>query len=88
MYFKSKTVSFVLLGITALLCSRAMFKFFNDPEGPNLLIVTVLALVIYLVPLAPYVSKQLFPSLRGFSRLLAMIGLQIGIVTILYFIGR
>lgn len=37
----------VILGLVSLLFSRLVFVFINDPEGPNLLIVIVLALVIY-----------------------------------------
>jgi len=44
-----KKLPLVLLGIAALVCSRAVFFFINDPEGPNLLIVVVLAAVIYAV---------------------------------------
>jgi hypothetical protein len=42
-----KTSLLLLLVITAFVCSRALFFFFHDPEGPNLLIVTVLALILY-----------------------------------------
>lgn len=34
--------------------SRIAFLFVNDPEGPNLLIVTALAAVIFAVSLAVY----------------------------------
>lgn len=54
MYFKSKKISLVILGITALICSRILFALFNDPEGPNLLIVTVMALFIYFLSLTVY----------------------------------
>jgi hypothetical protein len=47
MYFKSKKTSLLILGITSIICSRTMFVFFDDPEGPNLLIVFVAALVLY-----------------------------------------
>lgn len=33
--------------LTAAILSRLMFSFLNDPEGPNLLIVIVMAVVIY-----------------------------------------
>lgn len=54
MLFKSKKISLITLGITAIVCSRALFFFFDDPEGPNLLVVVVAAAVIYLVSLAVY----------------------------------
>ncbi len=45
----SQTTVLWVLGILALLTSRAVFFFIDDPEGPNLLIVTVLAVCIYAV---------------------------------------
>jgi hypothetical protein len=38
-----------LLAILSLACSRVTFFFINDPEGPNLLIVVVLALPIFAI---------------------------------------
>lgn len=53
MYFSKKTSLFIL-AITALVCSRAMFFFIDDPEGPNLLIVTVMAAIMYSLSLVTY----------------------------------
>ena len=50
----SKKASLFLLAIASLVCSRAVFLFINDPEGPNLLIVIVLAAMIFLVVLGLY----------------------------------
>jgi hypothetical protein len=36
-------IPFVILAATAIVSSRAMFFFFNDIEGPNLLVVFVLS---------------------------------------------
>lgn len=52
----SKKTSLILLAIIALLGSRAMFFFIDDPEGPNLLIVTVTALVVYSLSLVAFRS--------------------------------
>lgn len=52
--FTSKRIRLILLGVVSLLVSRAIFFLINDPEGPNLLIVTVLAAVIYSASLASY----------------------------------
>lgn len=84
MYFKSKKISLIILGITALLVSRAMFAFIDDPEGPNLLVVTVVALVIYFPSLMVY--KFNFPITR-LKRLSLAIFVQILIVTGLYFLA-
>ncbi len=87
MYLKSKKISLLILGITSLICSRAMFAFFNDPEGPNLLIVIVLAVIVYALSLAIYFF---FPLIKqdGFKKVLLAIFAQIIIVTSLYFLLR
>ena len=41
----------LILAVVSFAVSRLLFALVNDPEGPNLLIVTVLALVIF-VPLS------------------------------------
>ena len=82
MYFKSKKTPFLILGITAIVCSRALFSFFNDPEGPNLLVVTVMALIIYCVSLPVYLYSS---SIVGFKRLLLAIFIQLLLVIVLYF---
>jgi hypothetical protein len=81
MYFKSKKVSLLILGITSLICSRGMFALFNDPEGPNLLIVAVGAVFIYLVSLAAYL--RVLPG-AGLRRLLLGVLVQLVIVSGLY----
>src|SRR3569833_555496 len=67
MHMNFKTWSLVILLLTAFVCSRSIFAVINDPEGPNLLVVTVMAAVIYLMSAAAYVS-HVFPSLAGFKR--------------------
>jgi len=62
MYFNSKKTSLIILSVTALACSRTMFFFFDDPEGPNLLIVTVVAAVIYVSSLAAYLCNFSVPK--------------------------
>ncbi|MES2213951.1 MAG: hypothetical protein V4465_00965 [Patescibacteria group bacterium] len=79
----SKKTSFLVLVITALLCSRAMFVFFNDPEGPNLLIVTVMAAILYAVSLAAYTlsSSKITDNLK---KLLLSVAVQILVASIFY----
>ncbi|MDQ5949350.1 MAG: hypothetical protein QG589_476 [Patescibacteria group bacterium] len=89
MYFKSKKISLFILGITSLVCSRAMFVFFNDPEGPNLLVVVGMAGVIYFLSLVVYIfntstQRLAFPSLGGFKRLTFLVFFQVVITTGLY----
>jgi hypothetical protein len=60
-----------------------MFAFINDPEGPNLLVVTVMAAVIYLISSASYLLN-VYPSLKGLKRSLAAIFVQIFVATCFY----
>ena len=80
----SKKISLLLLGITALVCSRALFFLFHDPEGPNLLIVTVLALILYV---ASFIVWSFIPATSAIRKLLLCICTQIIIVTGLYTIS-
>jgi hypothetical protein len=73
--------SLVLLAITALACSRILFFSFHDPEGPNLLIVTVLALILYG---ASFLAWRFFPAATASKKLLFAICTQLLIVTGLY----
>lgn len=82
--FNSGKIPLVILAVTALLCSRALFFFFNDAEGPNLLIVLVLAVVMYLLSLLVY----RFIPMDGLKRLSAAVALQVLAVVLLYFLGR
>lgn len=78
-----KNWSLLILAITAGICSRTMFALFNDPEGPNLLVVTVMAAIIYLVSSVIYLSN-IYPSLAGFKRTAATIFIQILVATGFY----
>lgn len=79
MNLKSKKIELLILAITALVCSRVTFALFNDPEGPNLLIVVVLAAVLFAFSLVAFQFKT---SARA-SVLLA-IALQIVLAGALY----
>ena len=72
--------SLLLLVITAFLCSRTLFFFFHDPEGPNLLIVTVLALILYG---ASFIAWRFIPATAS-KKILFAICAQLLIVTGLY----
>jgi hypothetical protein len=84
MPLKSKRTSLLLLVVTALVCSRALFFFFNDPEGPNLLIVTVLALILYS---ASFITWRFIPATTASKKLFFAICTQLLIVTGLYMIA-
>lgn len=77
----------LMLAVPAVLCSRTVFALFHDPEGPNVLVVIMLATVIYLVAAAAYLSN-LLPSLTGFKRGLAAVFVQIVVATSIFLILR
>jgi hypothetical protein len=54
MYFKPQKTALLILGIVSIVCSRIIFSFINDPEGPNLLIVLGLAVILYVLFLGIY----------------------------------
>lgn len=81
--YKLKMTSPLILGITAIVCSRAMFSFFDDPEGPNLLIVAVTAAIVYSLSLG--MARLFNPSAAGLKKLLTVILVQVIIVTAFYF---
>lgn len=53
-YKKIPRFTLVVLAIISLFISRALFTLVDDPEGPNLLIVVVLAVGIFLVECVGY----------------------------------
>lgn len=81
MNLKSKKLPLMILGITSILCSRMTFLFFNDPEGPNLLVVLGLAAILYFPSVAIYAFKS---SASNRKRLLLAISAQMLIAVILY----
>jgi hypothetical protein len=83
LYFRSKKISLVMLAVTAIICSRALFFFFNDPEGPNLFIVAGVALAIYFLSLAAYIFSP--SKIGGIKRLSAAICIQVLSTIGLYF---
>jgi hypothetical protein len=81
----SKKTSLIILAITSLICSRAMFAFFNDPEGPNLLIVVGMAAILFVISLLTYSFRR---SVNSFKRLVLAIFVQIVLVFVFYFCLR
>jgi hypothetical protein len=82
MNLNSKKISLLILGITSLVFSRVMFLFFNDPEGPNVLVVIGMAVIIYFLSLAIYLFKF---SNNNSKKLLLAICIQIVITAGFYF---
>lgn len=81
--FASKKYSLIILGLTSLICSRTLFALFNDPEGPNLLVVAVMAVILYSVSFAVYTFS---PSITALNRLLVAVATQILLVAVFYFL--
>jgi hypothetical protein len=85
MDLRSKKIALLILAITALVCSRTMFALFNDPEGPNLLIVVGMAVILFSLSIVAYLFA---PLASGLKKFLLAIFLQLIIIAGLYFLGR
>ncbi len=83
MQFISKKASFVILGISALICAKALFSFFNDPEGTNLLVTVGMALIIFFLSLTPYLFRL---QISEFKKFLVAILAQGALVVLFYFL--
>ena len=75
-------VALVTLAVTALASSRTLFYFFHDSEGPNLLIVSVLAAIVYGISLVAY---RFTSSFAEYKRVAIAILVQLLILASLYF---
>ncbi len=84
MFLESKKISLIILAITSIVFSRVMFTLFDDPEGPNLLVVMVMATIVYLLSLITY-KRIPEPS---FKRFFLTIVTQAVIIVCFYFFLR
>jgi len=82
MSFKSKTTQLLILGVTALSLSRALFFFFNDPEGPNLVVVVGAAVIVYAVSLVTYAFNASDSKKLVFAILIQVVAVLILYVTL------
>ncbi len=83
MNFKSKYTPLIILGISSVLCSRSMFYFIDDPEGPNLLVVFVMASIIYFLSSTIY---KYGPFPRVLKKIPLVILLQLIVTIVFYFL--
>lgn len=60
MYTQSKSVSRLMLGIISIACSRVVLSLVDDPEGPNLLVVIGLSIIIYILILAVRILYKMY----------------------------
>ena len=80
----TKNISYVVLALTAVVLSRAMFALFDDPEGPNLLVVGIAAVFVFGVSLAVnYFHSSTF-AVVGRNRLIVAILAQVVAVAVIY----
>jgi hypothetical protein len=81
-------ISLLIVGVTALMCSRTLLRCLADPEGPNLLVVTIGALIIAGSGLVMYrLVRSFIPLMSVHSQLLSVgcvIMLEIGVSAVLY----
>lgn len=92
MSLSSNRITTLVTVITSLVCSQTMFFMFDDPGGPNLLIVAVAAAVIYVVSLALYSffsrndhsHQSSLTTFTYYKELLVVIFIQMTISFILY----
>lgn len=56
----SKKKASIIFALTSILLSRAILGFFDDPEGPNLLVVFGGALILWLASFLVY--KLIYPK--------------------------
>ena len=81
-HLDSKNFYLLILAGISLVCSSVFFSLLNDPEGPNLLIVTLLAITLYFLSL---IISQFLPFANQ-KKLLFAILIQVAIITGLYFV--
>lgn len=80
-----KITTLLTLILSSFVLSRALFVFFNDPEGPNLLIVTILA--VFLFGVAQTVNKYYSKKVEGeLKKLLLPILVQVVVVVGLHYL--
>ena len=88
-----QTISWVGLATLALLLSRVIFVFLDDPEGPNLVVVIGTAIILYVATAAVYLWSKartittrrllVVPSMSDFSPL-RFIGMQAAMAILVY----
>ena len=82
MLLNSKYITLAVLGATALIITRVLFFLINDTQGPNLLIVTLFGIAIFILSL---VVLSLIPArIQWFQRLAIVFCMQVLSGCILY----
>ncbi len=79
-------VTSIILVVTALLFSRLVFFLFADPEGPNLLVVSGLAAILFGGSLLVNYFHSSMWLVRGKTRLIIAIVAQFLIASVAYLV--
>lgn len=82
---KHNALRFIVLGLSALLCSRLLFALIEDPEGPNLLVVFMGALPLCITAVATLRKTKRLPE---FTRVFLAICSQVVAMLLLYLLLR
>lgn len=82
-----KHISLSILFFTSLVCSRAMFAFFDDPERPNLLVVVAIAVVVFVLSLPVY-RRYSSETQNSHKRLLFPVFVQVAVIIFFYLFLR
>jgi hypothetical protein len=65
MDLKSNKIELTTLAIVAIVLSRIMFYFLHDPEGPNLLVVGIIAAILFALSFIVYKISNTKKLLNG-----------------------
>jgi hypothetical protein len=81
-YFCKRKRTLLSSIVGSLILSRLLFFFIDDPEGPNLLVVIIMAGIIYFLSSA--ILHVLKPFTLGVNRVLKMFLAQVVVAVIIY----
>lgn len=86
MNIPASTRSIVLLAAISLVVSRGTLALFDDPEGPNVLVVVLGAVALFVPSMIFVLSSRI--ALTGYKKLAAAVVLQIVLAAGLYLVLR
>lgn len=87
MGYLSNKIQLLILSATAALISRTVLALFDDPEGPNLLVVAVAAVLLYAPSVVVYIFSRRWIRSNP-MRLIVAIVAQLLLGTLSFFLFR
>ena len=78
----SKKIFFLFLAVVAVTCARLLLFSVHDPEGPNLLVVTGMGAIIYLISISPFLF---YAPPMTFRKMVLALGIQLLVSVGIYF---